>query len=337
MKNASVTESVVFASICMGMGGFFASNICVKNMSTSFWVSIVVGALMCVIGLAFVRFGQKKNAYCGKFENFNPIMKILFAGVFFIHSASICAYFSQIIKTWVISDVNLYFISAGLCFVLCITLFKSKENLFKSVALICVFCLISVIIVRCLTIIASDTDKIFPIFEKERMKIGFWHSALIMFGVFSTSVMCLCVYFKPSAGLYVGIGASVVLFVIITLSCVVLLGAEQTANSADAMVRTMRKTNIMGRGDILFFTVWTFFMISVFCIQGACAKVVVGIKSGVLKNVMYSLLMFLLSVLISVKFDVYETFINFFGVESVLFLYYAIKSVLKKYGGKNEI
>ena len=105
------------------------------------------------------------------------------------------------------------------------------------------------------------------------------------------------------------------MFLLITASCIVLLGAEQTALSYDAMVLAMKRSQVFGRGDILFFGVWAFFMISAFCMVSNAAPAVIKNndteeKMPFAANFIDALLVFLLSSFISDKININKILIT---------------------------
>lgn len=316
MKRVSLSSGFCFIALSIGIGSFFAAHVCTKYMQTSFWLGVVFAGGLCMAVLAVIKKCENSVGSAGicavlKNKAALNLTKALISIFFFVLSVVLCAHFSYIIKTWVLSDVNIYFISAGLCFAMFLSLFKGSGNLFKTVAMLCVFAAALIITLRIVIIFKSDTDKLFPLFEKQRLGVGFLKTTFVMFGIFCSAALCVYVFDKkinPSVW-SVGITVGVLMFLLITASCIVLLGAEQTALSYDAMVLAMKKSRVFGRGDILFFGDWAIFMISAFCMVSNAALTVVK-KNGtedrmpLAANFVYALLVFLLSSFISDKIDI---------------------------------
>lgn len=328
MKKAFVSEVAVFVALCVGMGSFFVSNMCVKNMQTSFWIGVACAALICAAVMGFIYFTEKRIE---KITDLNSkrlckdLRFVLFV-LFFCQSATMCAYFSDIVKTWILTDVNEYFILSALCLVAFITLFKSFYSLHKTVALIGILCIAATITTRSAIILSSDIDRIFPIIEYQRIGVGFWKVVTVISGVFSSSALIVYIYLKKlTPSIFIGaVFLSGAVFILIVFSCIAVLGAEQVANAYDAMVLAMRNTGVLGRGDIWFFMVWTFFMISTFCLFVRSGAEMLQIESGICLKVIYLAVLFVFAAIIK-KFDTGKWIVNVLSVGTAGLLYVAVR------------
>lgn len=322
MKRVSLSSGFCFVAVSIGIGSFFAAHVCTKYMQTSFWAGVVLAGVLCMAVLAVIKKYENSagsGGICAVLKNKAALSltKALISLFFFVLSVILCAHFSYIIKTWVLSDVNIYFISAGLCFAMFLSLFKGSGSLFKTVAMLCVFAAALIIVLRIVIIFKSDTDKLFPLLEQQRLGVGFLKTTFVMFGIFCSAALCVYVFDKkinPSVW-SVGITVGVLMFLLITASCIVLLGAGQTALSYDAMVLAMKRSQVFGRGDILFFGVWAFFMISAFCMVSNAAPAVIKNndteeKMPFAANFIDALLVFLLSSFISDKININKILIT---------------------------
>ena len=280
LKRLKISGGLYFISAALGAGSFFAANMCTSLAKTSGWMAVIFGMILCIPPVVLMRVSEKmsgKNSVMDIFSQYsglNTAVKTLLSAVFFVLTVFLCSHFSYIIRIWILQDVNLYLISGGLCTVLYISLFKDKESLYRTVVLISVLCILGIFVVRCGIVFSGEKEKLMPFFEKERFTAGMAAASVYSFGIFATAALCTKIYAKKLTfgENVIGLAGTAVILILLIFSCNILLGAEQTAKSFDAIVLAMRKSNILGRGDILFFIVWMCFIASAFCSSGFAPK-----------------------------------------------------------------
>lgn len=295
-KGFSMAQMLFFVSVCTGLGGFFIANYCTEKMSTTAWISVVSGILICFL---FVRMIIKN----GGFERVCEfrVVRLSFFASSFILSVVLLSYFATIIKEWILQDTKKILIISGLSLLCGTALFKKERALLYSVSAVGLFLTVFSLITRGLIVFGGETEKILPLFEKENLNLNFVLSSLAVFGVFSSASIITASNEKSislktwgTASLLCGI-----IFILIIFSCVVILGAEQTAESYDAMAIAMRESNLLGRGDILYFTVWMFLIAASLVSVAASARNMIFIKKRGMANLLITLAIFLISIFAS--------------------------------------
>ncbi len=295
-KGFSMAQMLFFVSVCTGLGGFFIANYCTEKASTTAWLSVVLGILICFL---FVR-AIIKNGGFERICEFRSARLSFFISNFIL-SVVLLSYFSNIIKEWILQDTKKILIISGLSLVCGIALFKKERALLYSVSFVGLFLLVFSLLTRGLIVFGGETEKIFPLFEKENLNLNFILSSLAVFGVFSSASIITASNEKNISLKTWGTASFLcgIIFVLIILSCVVILGAEQTAESYDAMVIAMRESELLGRGDILYFTVWMFLIAASITSVTVAARNMIFIKKRGVVNLLITLAVFLISIFVS--------------------------------------
>lgn len=284
MRKFSVSHCLYFVATGVGIGGFFIANSTVKSLSTSAWTAVFLGLVACALpifavciakkigGMGEVRELMLKNTRSAL------VLKIIYSIFFFVASVFLCAHFTRVINQWILPDVSKILIAAGLCSVLFLSLYKKRSAVFYAAVIIGGVCVFAVLAIRGLIVFGGENVKLFPLFEMQRIGRGLVLPFLSCFGVFSTAALIAFVYSKKSNMLSwsAALILSGVIFFLIISSCIVLIGAELTAESADAMALAMRRSDLFGRGDILYFIWWMFFIIITFISVGYAPKAALG-------------------------------------------------------------
>ncbi len=331
MKRFKIFKGVYFISIALGIASSFMAHICTNVASTTGWLIQVFAAALCVPPIVL----SKRVCDAEKNENMLDVIrenklifkvvKIILSVVFFALSVFLCNHFSYIIHLWILQNVDIKFISAGLCVLLYIALSKDRKSLYYTVVFFSVFCILAVLILRLNTVFSGKIEKILPVFEKERLNIDMVRGVFYSFGVFSAAFLSGEIYEKKTTNLEyaVGLGGTALLFILSIFSCNMLLGATQTANSFDAIILAMRKSNVLGRGDVLFFAVWMFFIASAFCCLGFAPRAISEKKEGYGANVKlgYCGAIFVLSGIVGKYFNQIEWLLSIMAIGCGSMLY----------------
>lgn len=276
MRKSKISGGIYFISVALGIGSSFMAHISALLGASSGWLIHIFALMMCIPPLIFSRCACKEagvgNCFDVLRENewiYNVVKGIL--GVsFFVLAILVCSHFSYILNGWVLQNVSSIKISGGLCVFLYITLFKEKKSIYYAVVVVSILCILSVLALRLGTVFTGKLEKIMPFFEKERFGLDMLRGTIYSFGVFATAFLCTEIYKKSISGTeyIIGISGTMILFVLSVFSCSMLLGVTQTAESFDAIILAMRKSNVLGRGDIVFFSVWMFLIAGAFCSIG---------------------------------------------------------------------
>ncbi len=338
MKKINISHIIYFTTVSIGAGSFFIANTVVKGASTSAWIPVVLGSVFAALPVFTIcatrgQFNEEINITKNRASK--KVFKFIYSAILFLACSFLCAHFTSVINMWILPDTSEIFITAGLCIILLITLFKQKRAIFYAVTVSGLFFVTGIVLIRSLIVFGGETVKIFPLFEIERLNGNIIYPALAIFGILSVSSLCTLIFSQKgnTVSWLAGFLLSGCAYFLIIYSCIVLLGAEQTAMCFDAAVLAMRKSDLLGRGDILYFIAWVAFMISAFISAGCGIKAVLS-KNDSDRSWLYFIcsagVFFISRVLSNIK-NLTDTIIWFLSIGAGGLLYFLAGSYLLRY------